>query len=279
MIKLSQVQGCGLCLVILVILLGAIGLPSGSEAATVILRSGEKFTSPKVWKEGSTVKFYLHGIVVGVPGTDVQKIIDTPASSTLETKKDGSRPPVSSLNANKKSTAATTRSLVPGPVASRSDQKQRLARKPHTAAKTTGPPSRIDHLPWPGLRWKMRPAALGKLVRVKTENLYGGIVQYAWQDKPLRWAKIELDGLTFGFWRNQLYCLTMWVYGPPRFKRLRQEAFARYGRVRSVKKGSPKYIWRGKQTDALLEFDHKLNTGIFWFRSRALDELAKRLQP
>ncbi len=275
--KRSKVPGFSSCLMALVMLLSSPGLRPAAEAATIILRSGEKFTTSRVWKEGSTVKFYLHGIVVAVPGADVQRIVDAPGDPS-RAKKDAVPPPETGFpNTGKGKPRPDGNSSGPDATKPRSGRKP--AGKAPAGLKTGVLSSGIDRLPFRGLRWRMRPAALGSLVRVKTEDLYGAIVQYAWKDRPLRWAKVELDGLIFGFWRNQLYSITMWVYGMPRFKLLRQEAFARYGRVSPVKKGSRKYIWVGRQTDALLEFDRKLNTGIFWLRSRELDKIAKRLHP
>ncbi len=252
---------------------------SSLEAAMIILKSGEKFESDNIWHEGQVVKFNLHGIAVGVPETDVATIIYKPATKqraddTTTAKDDNNQTAaarsVAPLNKNNLSNQAGGR-----------ETSERVKKRQSGLAP---PPGRnlsflIDQLPFRGLKWGMRPASLGKLVRIKTENLYGGIVQYSLPEKTPQWPRVKLEGLMFGFWRNRLYSITMWVYGKPKYLRLRQEVFGRYGKLRAMKKKSEKYAWVGGHTDALLEFDPAINTGIFWMRSRLLDQQAKRLYP
>lgn len=266
------------CLIAMVLLSWILPACPGAEAATIILRSGEKFSTSRAWKEGSTVKFYLHGIVVGVPEDDVDRIVkDTPARPSLP-QSGGSLPALKTDTLKPPRDISARSKGFPDRSSGQAHDRTPLAQK-HLRRTDAGEPAAIDHLPFEGMRWKMRPAALGRLEKIKTEDLYGGIVQYVWQDKPLCWDEVELDGLTFGFWRDRLYSITMWVYGWPRFQLMRRKVFARYGRIRPSRKDRPKYAWIGKQTDALLEFDRKLNTGIFWLRSRTLDQLAKKLYP
>jgi hypothetical protein len=53
----------------------------------------------------------------------------------------------------------------------------------------------------------------------------------------------------------------------------------RYGEGRKSTRRPDRYIWLEPGTDRMLEFDVGSNTGIFWMRSRDLDELVKRRYP
>jgi hypothetical protein len=86
-----------------------------------------------------------------------------------------------------------------------------------------------------------------------------------------------LDGRIYGFWRNRLYTITMWVEGPPAYRRLREAVFERYGPGRQNSDGRERFVWADPTTDRMLEYDEQLNTGLFWMRSRALDDEIKQL--
>jgi hypothetical protein len=127
----------------------------------------------------------------------------------------------------------------------------------------------------------MRPSDLPGLSKIKTETVYGGVDQYWQPDGPLLLGDTLLDGLMFGFWKNRLYTITMWVDGKPAYERLKRSVFKRYGRGEKGKKSDQdRYVWvRDKTTDRMLEFDAKRNIGIFWMRSRDLDAHIKSLYP
>jgi len=55
--------------------------PLFSEADTVFLKNGMKFTSDKVWEENGEIKCYLNGLVVGFPKEDVTRIDKAPSES------------------------------------------------------------------------------------------------------------------------------------------------------------------------------------------------------
>jgi hypothetical protein len=52
--------------------------PLLSGADTVILKSGMRFESDKIWQEGNEIKCYRNGIVIGFSKDDVEQIVKTP---------------------------------------------------------------------------------------------------------------------------------------------------------------------------------------------------------
>jgi hypothetical protein len=107
--------------------------------------------------------------------------------------------------------------------------------------------------------------------------MYGGIDQYYRENDTMNLGQAVLDGKVYGFWRNSLYMVTMWVEGPPAYKRLRKAVFDHYGRGIKNSDGLERYIWDDPATDRMLEYDEQLNTGLFWMRSRSLHHKIKNL--
>ena len=141
------------------------------------------------------------------------------------------------------------------------------------------PESNHKGIGFDGLAWQMKPHEIPGIKKLKTDPAYGGIDQYWRTDGNLSWGKTTLDGLIFGFWRDRLYSIMIWVNGKPAYGRLQQAAFQYYGQGHKNLQGLERYVWLDETTDRMLEFDPKSNTGIFWMRSRALDSQIKQLYP
>ena len=47
-----------------------------AQADTIVLKSGETFTTQKAWQHGGKLKFYMRGILVSVPLADVAQVLD-----------------------------------------------------------------------------------------------------------------------------------------------------------------------------------------------------------
>ena len=130
-----------------------------------------------------------------------------------------------------------------------------------------------------GLAWQMKPNEISGITKLNTDPSYGGIDQYGWPAGNLTLGDVLLDGLVFGFWQNRLYSIMCWVDGHPGYTRLQQAVFDRYGPGHKNKNGLERYVWLDDTTHRMLEFDSKLNTGIFWMRSSSLDRQIKQLYP
>lgn len=229
----------------------------GVAADEVILTTGDRFTSSKVWEEDDKVLFDMQGLIVKV---------------------------------NKKSVAAIVRgghstkpsAALPGqPVPDRQwTSPPALPREPaDSPARDHGRKPKIRGIGFDGLAWQMRPGDITGIAKLGTDPSYGGIDQYWRPAGNLTLGNVFLDGLVFGFWQNRLYTILIWVNGKPAYTRLQQAIFERYGSGRKNEKGLERYIWMDDTTDRMLEFDQQSNTGIFWMRSRDLDKQVKRLYP
>lgn len=226
-------------------------------ADVVVLTSGERFTSSKVWEENDKLFFDLQGLVVSVNMTDIATVIH--GNDDTGPPKPPAPPPAAVQSSNPEPASARP-SILSGP--------QSTPDKP-----------KAHGIGLNGLAWQMKPAEITGIKKLNTDPSFGGLDQYWWPAGNLTLGDVILDGLIFGFWRNQLYSIMVWVDGHPGYLRLQQAVFDRYGAGLKNKSGLERYVWLDDTTDRMLEFDPKLNTGIFWMRSRNLDRQIKLLYP
>lgn len=239
----------------------------GVVADEVILTTGERFTSPKVWEEDGKILFDMQGLIVNVNKRDVAAVVRgtqpaEPSATLLEKpvpdRQKTSSPASDPLPADKPEST--------GPSA------ETIGRGHHSKLKIRG-------IGLDGLAWQMHPDDIRGIAKLGTDPCYGGIDQYWRPGGNLTLGDVLLDGLVFGFWQNQLYTILIWVDGKPAYTRLQRAVFERYGSGRKNQKGLERYIWIDDTTDRMLEFDQKRNIGIFWMRSRDLDIQVKQLYP
>ncbi len=250
---------------------------SVAHAGEIVLTSGERFSSDKIWEEKDKIRFNMQGLVVSVDKADVASII----------RDDGAAPSPSPSKMEKQPAPAAPSATQPPRAAPAPSDRQALAPAPsprlshEKSGEESGNFQKIRGIGLDGLTWHMRTSDLSGLSKIKTEAIYGGVDQYWQPDGPLSLGDALLDGLVFGFWQNRLYTITMWVDGKPAYERLKRSVFKRYGRGEKGKKSDQdRYVWvRDETTDRLLEFDTKRNIGIFWMRSRDLDAHIKSLFP
>lgn len=251
--------------------------PLSIMADEVIMTTGEKFSSEKVWEENGNIRFNMHGLIVSVDKSEVAHIIrnvadpqPTPESTApampaplQKPAKENATPIIKPLEAPRQA-ANETRT-----------RKPKRLKKPDESVQQ----DKISGTGLVGIRWHLMPSDLPGLVKLDTEPLYGGIERYYRPDEDMQLGTAGLDGKVYGFWRDRLYTITMWAEGPPAYKRLKKAVFDHYGRGRKNSNGLERYVWTNPTTDRLLEFDSKLDTGLFWMRSRILDEKIKQLYP
>jgi hypothetical protein len=239
----------------------------GVAADEVILTTGERFTSSKVWEENGKIIFDIQGLIVNVNKREVAAVVrDTyPAKPSaalpgqpVPGRQNTSPPALDPLPAEKP--------VLPGTPADPVDRDYN--RKP-----------KIPELGLDGLAWQMHPNEITGIAKLGTDPSYGGIDQYWRPGGNLTLGDALLDGLVIGFWHNRLYTIMMWVDGKPGYIRLRRTVLERYGSGRKNNQGLERYIWIDDTTDRMLEFDRQRNAGIFWMRSRDLDMQVRRLYP
>jgi hypothetical protein len=245
----------------------AIPFVRGSVADEVILTTGERFTSSKVWEENGKILFDMQGLIVTVNKRDVAAVVRGTQRDDLS-----GAVPDKPLSGRHKNTSPAPKPLPAGEPAF-------PGTSPGTMAQNHGRRPKVQGIGLDGLAWQMHPRDITGIAKLGTDPSYGGVDQYWRPDTNLTFGDVLLDGLVFGFWRNRLYTIIIWVNGKPAYARLQRTVFERYGSGRKNEKGLERYIWMDDTTDRMLEFDQQRNTGIFWMRSRGLDVQVKQLYP
>lgn len=248
------------------ILLGSFFIPT-SHADEVVMITGEHFNTSKVWEENGKIRFNMHGLVVSVNKSDVASITGTGGAMPPQPHPGLSNPPAPQQGQNPRTEPPAETQVSPPP----------LRRSP---VKKTNPKANIQGIGFNGISWHMRPTDLPGLTKIETEPDYGGIDQYWRPDGSMTLGDVLLDGLVFGFWRNRLYSIMLWVDGRSGYDGLERVVLDRYGNGKKSKTVENRYVWvDDKTTDRLLEFDEERNIGVFWMRSRDLDTHIKKIYP
>ena len=265
MAKHTMKLGWFLLCSVLLSCIGAIGTAT-VHADVVVLKTGERFSSTKVWEEQGKIHFDLQGLAVTVDQSEIAEVIRAGAPAS---------PSEPSSISTKTHTLADPNGIDPTPSgSSETSARSTMAEGPETGAK-----SKVRGIGLDGIAWQMRPSEIRGIEKFGTDPAYGGIDEYTRPHSHLTFGDVLLDGLVFGFWREHLYSIMIWVDGKSGYERLRQVVFERYGHGTKSEKKLERFIWLDEATDRMLEFDSKLNTGIFWMRSRDLDQQVKKLFP
>ena len=229
-----------------------LAMVTGSAAADmVILKSGEMYQTRKAWKENGVVKYYRNGQVVHVDASDVERLIHSQA------------PAESPAPSNKQPTArprlpSTGESAEPLPV----------------APLPTG-----DDAGYLGLKWGLSPSQIEGLEFVETDPAYGGVKQYTRQSQTKRFGRAQVDNIFYGFWQERLYTILVEVSNFMDFMALKAEAFRRYGPSNPQSDQMEIYRWRGGGADRQLSYDHAVDSGYLWMRSKSLHRKVEALYP
>lgn len=256
--------------VLLLFVFLAVQGPKAVPADEVVLTTGERFTTSRVWEEGDKIRFNMQGLLVSVDKAEVASIIRNDASPAPKSAvPDVAKPSLPSTPTGKTLADPTIKPLT------RPTNRNETTATPSPAS----PKGEFNGVGVEGMTWRMPPGQLPGLKKVETDPAFGGIDQYYMPDQPLKFAGAPLDGLVYGFWQDQLYSIMMWVNGRVGYDRLRRGVFSIYGHGIQRKPEVERYVWDEKLTQRMLEFDDQLKTGIFIMRSSTLDALIKERYP
>jgi hypothetical protein len=249
--------------------------PGAAMADQIVMITGETFSSPSIWEENETIRFNMHGLIVSVDKSEVAQIIRDPSVSPPASVPESPSSAVPEQPPQDRLHEPASRPN-PAPEASPHPFKG-VDAQGRNASKGASASPKASGIGLEGVIWQMQPSDLPGLIKLETDPLYGGIDQYYRENDTMRMGRAVLAGRAFGFWRNRLYTITMWVEGPAAYRHLRQAVFERYGRGHKNSNGQERYVWEDPTTDRMLEFDPELNTGLFWMRSRELDQAIRQL--
>ncbi|MCP4745312.1 MAG: hypothetical protein GY874_04095 [Desulfobacteraceae bacterium] len=254
------------------------------RADTIVLKTGERFTSDKIWEENGKIRFNMNGLIIKIDKSEVDAIIVKDAQPLQRPSSNNRSAPIDRQimrKSEKKTVLAPESGQSPETVThekkssedkSESFLKFFAPRKEAEPENISAPVKSIAGTGLKDLTWQMPPEQIPGLVFIKKDSDYQGIDQYHRPDDPLSLGRARLDGIVYGFWRNKLFSIMFWTEGPYAYRLLKKSVFDHYGQGVQANSGEERYIWRSQDTDRMLQFDSKLNTGFFWMRSRILDD-------
>ncbi|MFZ1985379.1 MAG: hypothetical protein WAU91_13255 [Desulfatitalea sp.] len=260
-------------------LLVLLPLPSG-WADEVVMNTGERFTTSRVWEEGGKIRFNMQGLVVSVNKEEVAAVVrgagvQPPAAQSDPVPHPKPTPEISKLDTTVHPPKANT-------PAAPETQPLPLPHSTNGAGQSSPPAAHkatISGTGLEGVSWRMPPTALPGIEKVKTDPAYGGVEQYWRPGQGLQFGAAALDGWIYGFWQEQLYTIIMWANGRIGYDRMKREIFARYGQGVQRRPEAERFVWDDDQSQRMLEFDDQLKTGIFVMRSSEVDMLIKERYP
>lgn len=249
------------------------------HADELVLKSGERFSSDRIWEENGKIRFNMHGLLVSVAKEEVVSIVRE--KDVLDRGKGtvtAFRPKPTSIEENDASFRIPDSAVnVENRELDRYNGRRPLIERNHRTFSRKNQPELGTGLE--NISWRMKPAAIQGLEKIKTDLIFGGIDQYWRPEHPLSISGAPLDGLVYGFWEDQLYSIVMWADGSIGFHRLRDALFTKYGPGTQNRVGVERYVWLEKETQRMLEYDTDLNTAIFVMRSAELDHHLKKKYP
>lgn len=266
------------CTIAVALLSANIILVTNAWTDELVMTTGERFVSSKIWEEDGKIRFNMQGLVVSVEKRDVAAIIRSqPTSASRQPKSPIDSPPLQSSETSSPPPQPPMQQSFSAPERISEPKSARHRKQSNPNGSQTAKRRRGTGLK--GISWHMRPENIPGLQKIETDPAYGGIDQYGRPDQLHSLGKADLDGWIFGFWRDRLYSIMLWADGRSAYEDLRREVFSIYGKGVQNKPTVERFVWLDQDTQRMLEFDDRLNTGIFIMRSSELDAKIKQLYP
>ena len=265
-----------ICLILMLIFFSSIS----ADAHEIMMKSGERFKTSKVWEENGKIIFDMEGLIVNVEKDEVDSIIrDTDAQTQPDHSDRQPNDVLQNIEGIEEGLASDNETIwVMDDFAPPINKTA-----PTYPSPTTKNNSNYNHLDigtgFNGIKWQMNSEQLPGLEIIETDPAFGGIDQYWLPEHSLQWGWAELDGWVFGFWEDRLYSIMMWANGPAAYQDLRKQTFKTFGPGKRNVDNEERYVWDEPSTQRMIEYDPRLGVGIFIMRSSALDAQIKERYP
>ncbi len=225
-----------------------------SIADVIVFKTGKELKAEKIWEQGDQIFFYYHGLKAGIPKRRILRVKSGSDESapTIEPEAD-TNPELTSADSDRSKGAAQPTDHSVAAVASNEG---------------------CDNLRVDGfcdLQWGRRAASVAGLEKRQVISELDGVVEYVRSADILKLGDICLESITYAFWRDQLYTVTIWARGYSDFTALRDKAFEAFGPGRRIDSARERYLWSDTVSDALLEYIEDGSYGMLWLRSKELD--------
>jgi len=110
---------------------------------------------------------------------------------------------------------------------------------------------------------------------METDTGLDGVRECVRPSDALTLGQAQLSSIVYAFWHEQLYTISIWTQGLSNYTALRKELFERYGDQMLARKPQEACFWSTGPTDMMLQYLDQGDFGLFWMRSRELDQKLK----
>ena len=230
-----------------------------SIADVIVFKTGKELKTEKTWEQGDQIFLFYHGLKVGIPRSRILRVISG---------FDGSAPPLEPK-------ADTNPELARAD----SDQSKGAVQPTDHSAAGVASNERCDILRRDGfcdLQWGREASSVAGLEKRQVISDLDGVVEYVRSADILKLGDVRLESITYAFWRDQLYTVTIWARGYSDFTALRDKAFEVFGPSRRIDGARERYLWSDTVSDAMLEYIEDGSYGMLWLRSKELDRQCQK---
>ena len=107
-----------------------------------------------------------------------------------------------------------------------------------------------------GLEWGERIGQMQGMALHKKGKVGGVALEvYSRENDEMRYGEAELTKLLYGFYKDQLYMVSLVTSTPSDYRALKEEAFRRFGEPTVGLDNIDKYKWKGDDVVVLLQYE------------------------
>ncbi len=230
-------------------------------ADIVVFKTGKELKVEKTWLEGEQICFLFHGVKAGIPQSKIIRI-KSDANERNKTFPLGNK------------SKSDLKSVRP-------DQREDTARmvlNSSGSATTTEACPGLRKNGFCDLQWGRKVSSVDGLEKKQTISDLNDVIEYVRPRDILKIGDTQLKSITYAFWQDQLYTVTIWTEGYPNYTALRDKVFKEFGPGRQTASSSERYLWSDTLSDIMLEYIEDGQYGMLWLRSKELDRQCKSSQ-
>jgi len=241
----------------------------GALADTVILKNGRELQVEKTWYEGDQLCFIFHGMKAGIPQSKV---------SQIQRHSDGRNTTIALKNIVKDDLNKAVRKYTQNAMRGQPEDRAPMDLSPSFAVMPTEPCFALRKDGFCDLQWGRKVVSVDGLEKKQTISDLDNVVEYLRPAVPLTIGEAALESVTYAFWRDQFYTVTVWTKGYSNFTAMRDAVIKEFGPGIRNDSTREKYLWSDALSDIMLNYTKEGQYGMLWLRSREMDRKCKSSQ-
>lgn len=130
-----------------------------------------------------------------------------------------------------------------------------------------------------GIKWGTEFSSIkDSMTYIRTDPSYGGIKVYSRKDDDLKIGGAELESIEYSFWQDKFCNVFITVKDSVNFSSLKDATFKKFGAGGKPNRFMEKYVWGGKITGMLLEYNEFSKKGKLYMFSLEINKEQRRFE-